>query len=139
MVAKLAALLGGLAAASTLLALFIQDRALSADLHLAAQRRLEAAAGAADRVMADHFHGVVERYAAISTTPAFRANLEADHLPTLTFYAERLVEEQRATAVVFVLPSGEVGASAGPVALAREASQRIERDVRPQSRRVRRT
>ncbi|MEE8134831.1 MAG: EAL domain-containing protein [Gemmatimonadales bacterium] len=128
-VAKLAALLGGLAAASTLLALFVQDRALSADLHSAAQRRLEAAAGAADRVMADHFQGVVERYAAISTTPAFRANLEADHLPTLTFYAERLAEEQRATAVVFVLPSGEIGASAGPVPLAREASQRVERDL----------
>lgn len=129
-VARLAALLGGLAAASTLLALFVQDRALSADLHLAAQRRMEASAGAADRVMADHFQGVVERYAAISTTPAFRANLEADHLPTLTFYAERLAKEQRATAVAFVLPSGEIGASAGPVALAREVSHGVERDMR---------
>ena len=128
-VAKLAALLGGLAAASTLLALFVQDRALSADLHSAAQQRLQAAAGAADRVMADHFRSVAQRYAAISTMPAFRANLEADHLPTLTFYAERLAEEQRATAVVFVLPSGELGASGGLAALAEVASQRVERDM----------
>ena len=128
-VAKLAALLGGVAAASTLLALFIQDRALSADLQLAAQQRLQAAANAADHVMADHLQGVVERYAAISTTPAFRANLEAEHLPTLTYYAEQLAEEQHAATVVFVLPSGEIGVSTGPTPLAQLATERVARDM----------
>ncbi len=130
LVARLAVLLGGLAAISTVLALFIQDRALNADLHSAAQSRLHGAAVAAERLTADHLRSVAYRYSAISRTPEFRANLDAGHRPTLSFYAKQLAKDQGAAAVVFTLASGETVVSAGPALLSEAAAQRVARDSR---------
>jgi diguanylate cyclase (GGDEF)-like protein len=124
--ARLALLLGSVAAASTLIALVIQDRALSSDLRHAALERLAGAATAADRMLGDYLHGVAERYAAISRTPEFRANLAANHLPTLNYYARQLSEEQGASAVVFLRPNAAIATSVGDVALARAAARRAK-------------
>lgn len=122
---RLAILLGSLAAASTLIALLIQDRALSSDLRDAALQRLAGAATAADRLLADYLLGVAERYAAISGTPEFRANLTADHLPTLTYYAQQLADGQGASVVIFLRRTGAVATSAGDTRLAAAAAQRV--------------
>ncbi len=123
--ARLAVLLGGLATASTLLALLLQDRALKSDLRVAAQDRLIGAAGAAERLLASHLSGVADRYSAISGTPEFRANLEADHLPTLTYYALTLAQEQSAAFVGFIRPSGVVGAAGGDTRLGKAAVDQV--------------
>ncbi|UCG87261.1 MAG: EAL domain-containing protein [Gemmatimonadota bacterium] len=124
--ARLAVLLGSVAAASTLFALLIQDRSLSSDLRDAALQRLAGAATATDRLIGDYLLGVAERYAAISRTPEFRANLAADHLPTLTYFARQLAEEQGASAVVFLRPNAAIATSVGDAALARSAAQRVK-------------
>jgi len=118
--------LGGLAATSTLIALLIQDRALNSDLRDAAHQRLQGAARAADRLIADYLQGVGDRYAAISRTPEFRANLAANHMPTLTYYARQIAEGQGASAVVFLRQSGAVAASVGNTDLANVAANRIQ-------------
>ena len=127
--ARLAVLLGSVATASTLIALLIQDRALSSDLQDAAQQRLESAARAADRLIADYLLGVADRYAAISRTPEFRANLAADHLPTLTYYARQLADGQGASALAFLRRSGAIAARVGDAELANVAAQRVARDT----------
>jgi len=108
--AKLTLLMGGLAAFSTILALVIQDRTLSADLREAASVRLARAAAAAERMIADHLAGVVQRYVAISTTPEFRANLEAGDRPTLAYHAQSLVERLGASTIAFQSPEGQLEA-----------------------------
>ncbi|UCD24704.1 MAG: EAL domain-containing protein [Gemmatimonadota bacterium] len=125
---RLALLLGSLAAASTLIALLIQDRALSSDLRYAAQQRLGNAGRATDRQIADYLRGVADRYEAISRTPEFRANLAANHLPTLNYYARQLAESQEATAIVFLRRSGSIATRVGDRELARAAAQRVVRD-----------
>jgi len=127
--ARLAVLLGSVAAASTLIALLIQDRTLSSDLREAALQRLAGAATATDRLIADYLHGVADRYAAISRTPEFRANLAADHLPTLTYYARQLADEQGASTVVFLRRNSAVATSVGDEALARAAARRVGPDA----------
>ena len=120
---RLALLLGSLAAASTLIALLIQDRALSSDLRYAAQQRLGNAGRATDRQIADYLRGAADRYEAISRTPEFRANLAANHMPTLNYYARQLAESQEATAIVFLRRSGSIATRVGDrdLASAREA------------------
>jgi diguanylate cyclase (GGDEF)-like protein/PAS domain S-box-containing protein len=110
---RLAILLGGLAALSTGLALVLQDQALDRDLRRAAGLRLERSAEAADRLIGDHLRSVARRYSAISLTPEFRANIGADHGPTLRYYASRLLDGQSATLIAFLGPGGEVLAPAG--------------------------
>jgi diguanylate cyclase (GGDEF)-like protein len=123
--ARLALLLGGLAGASTLLALLIQDRALSSDLRAAAQQRLASAGRATERQLADYLLGVADRYAAISHTPEFRANLAANHTPTLNYYARQLARNQGATALAFLRRSGSIATRAGNRGLAYAAVQRV--------------
>jgi len=123
--AQLIVLMGGLAAISTILALVIQDRTLSADLREAANDRLTRAAVAADRLMDDHQAAMAARYVAISTTPEFRANLEAGDRRTLAYHAESLVERQGSSAVAFRSPEGELVALAGDEELERLAAERV--------------
>lgn len=123
---KLALLLGGLAAASTGLALLIQDRTLNSDLREAAERRLARAARAGDRLLADHLRGVVERYEAISQAPEFRANLEVRHEPTLTFFANQIAERQGAAAIAFLDDAGVIVARSGRPALVRAGRARLQ-------------
>ncbi len=122
--AKLVLLMGGLAVTSTAAALVIQDRTLSTDLLNVASERLEGAASAADRLLTDHLDQVAERYAAVSLTPEFRANLAAGDEATLTYYAERLVDRQGAVGVAFRTPDGEFAAVAGDREMARRAAER---------------
>ena len=110
---RLAVLLGGVAAASTGIALLTQDRALDQDLRTAAVARLERSASVADRLVADHLRAIATRYAAISRTPELRANLESRHAETLSYYAARLLRDQGATLVAFVGRDGEFLATAG--------------------------
>jgi diguanylate cyclase (GGDEF)-like protein len=121
---RLAVLLGGLATVSTGLALVMQDRALDQDLRRAAVSRLETSASVADRLMAEHVHSLATRYAAISRTPELRANLEARHAPTLSFYAGRLLRDQGATLVAFIDADGDLIANAGDPRLIDEAISR---------------
>lgn len=109
----------GVAAASTALALLLQERSLSSDLERAAERRLATAATAADRLVDAHLDAVAARYRAVSGAPQFRATLEVDHAPTLAHYAESLRDQHRAARIAFVDAQGEVAAAAGPEALDR--------------------
>ena len=67
----------GLVVFSMVVSLLLQGRALDRDLERAARERLARSAQAADRLLREHLLSVAERYAAVSRTPEFRANLEA--------------------------------------------------------------
>ncbi|MFV1986266.1 MAG: putative bifunctional diguanylate cyclase/phosphodiesterase [Gemmatimonadota bacterium] len=121
---RLALLLGGLAALSTILALALQDRALDRDLREAAVARLANSASVADRLVADHVRALATRYAAISRTPELRANLSSGHAETLNFYASRLLRDQGATLIAFVGADGELLANAGDPRLVAKAHAR---------------
>ncbi len=123
--AQLILLMGGIAAFSAVLALVIQDRTLSADLRAAATERLARAADAADRLMDDHLARVLDRYVAISTTPEFRANLEVGDRPTLTYYAQGLVDRLGAGAIAFQSPERQRVAVAGDADLETLAAERV--------------
>ena len=127
-VGRLAALLGGLAAIATALALVLQDRALDHDLREAAVARLENSASVADRLIADHVRGVATRYAAISRTPELRANLDSNHAATLSFFASRLLADQGATLIAFADPDGQLMITAGDPRLVTAVSERIVAD-----------
>jgi diguanylate cyclase (GGDEF)-like protein len=110
-------ILCGIAASSTLLALALQQRALSADLERAAALRLQRAASAADGLIESHLRTLTERYAAISKAPEFRANLEVKHAPTLAYHASQLARQQRAALLLFADRTGRTSAFAGEQAL----------------------
>lgn len=93
---RLLAVLCGVAAASTGLALLLQERSLSHDLERAAERRLAAAASASERLLESHLGAMAERYRAVSDTPRFRATLQIDDAPTLAHYASTLLAQQTA-------------------------------------------
>jgi len=108
-------ILSGVAAISTLLALAVQDRALSGDLREAALGRLERAALSTERLAANHVEALRERYRAISGTPQFRANLEVGDVPTLEFYARQLAAREGAALIAFLDHAGELTAAAGDI------------------------
>ena len=118
---RLLVTLAGLAAFTSALVVVVQERTLSRDLGEAAARRLDRAAHAADQLVQAHFAALDERYAAISGTPQFRANLEVEHPPTLAFYAQQLRDMQSASAIAFVDRDGRILATAGDAALAERA------------------
>ncbi|MDH3734185.1 MAG: EAL domain-containing protein [Gemmatimonadota bacterium] len=125
---RLTLLLGGLAAASTGIALVTQDRALDQDLRAAADERLATSASVADRLVADHVQSMAVRYASISRTPELRANLETRHAETLAFYASGLLRDQSATLIAFVGEGGELLVNAGdPRLVARAHSRSLDR------------
>jgi methyl-accepting chemotaxis protein len=120
---RLLGILCGVATVSTGLALALQHRSLTADLELAAEKRLETAVTAANRLAAGHLDALTERYRAVSGTPQFRANLEVNDAPTLTHYAESLRDQQGALRILFldrddrvVAGAGETGADARAIA-----------------------
>jgi HAMP domain-containing protein len=115
---KLLLVLGGITAAVTGLALWMQDQALSSDLERAALVRLDGAAEAARLLAGSHVAAMRDRYRAISGTPQFRANLEVGDAATLTFYAQQLAEREGAALVAFQQEQGKVIALAGEAALA---------------------
>lgn len=111
--ARLLLTLSGMAAFSTVLALVVQDRALSGDLHRSAQARADSAARAAEMLVQGHLDSVRERYRAISGTPQFRATLELGDGPTLHFHAAHLAEKSGASLVAFLDRDGRPKAAAG--------------------------
>jgi methyl-accepting chemotaxis protein len=115
--ARLLCVMCGVAAAAMGLALFFQERSLSQDLRLAAERRLDTASTAAERLLDAHLATLSERYRAISGTPQFRATLEVDDAPTLAHYAATLLQQSGATRIVFLGADDAVVAGAGDVAL----------------------
>jgi diguanylate cyclase (GGDEF)-like protein/PAS domain S-box-containing protein len=100
--ARLALVLCGIALLSTGLALIPQERALPRDLERAARARLERAASAADKLLESHLESIQERYRSVSRTPELRANLEAEHAPTLLYFTRQLAEAQGASLVAFL-------------------------------------
>jgi two-component system sensor histidine kinase/response regulator len=122
--ARLLIVLSGIATFSTVLALLVQDRALSADLREAAATRLERAAQAAGALVDAHQATLKDRYRAISGTPQFRANLEIGDAPTLRFHAVELAKREAAAAVVFLDDTGRPLAWAGDEGTMREALAR---------------
>jgi methyl-accepting chemotaxis protein len=114
---RLLAVMCGVAAASTGLAVLLQERSLSADLERAAERRLDAAAAAADRLLGSHLVAMAERYRAVSGTPQLRATLEVDDGPTLAHYAGTLLGQHRAVRIAFESAEGGLVAAAGDAEL----------------------
>jgi diguanylate cyclase (GGDEF)-like protein/PAS domain S-box-containing protein len=102
-----------MAAFSTVLALVMQDRALSGDLRGGAQSRVEAASRATELLVASHLSSLRDRYVAVSGTPQFRATLEVGDGPTLRFYAEQLAQKSGASLVAFLDRAGRPKAAAG--------------------------
>jgi methyl-accepting chemotaxis protein len=107
----------GVAAVAMGVALFLQERTLSRDLRGAAEKRLETAAAAAERLLDGFLATQAERYRAISGTPQFRATLEIDDAPTLAHYAGSLREHSGALRVAFLGTDESVVAGAGDPAL----------------------
>jgi methyl-accepting chemotaxis protein len=114
---RLLAVMCGVAAASTGLAVLLQERSLSADLERAAERRLDAAAAAAERLLGSHLVAMAERYRAVSRTPQLRATLEVNDGPTLAHYAGTLLEQHRAARIAFESDEGVLVAAAGDAEL----------------------
>ncbi len=114
---RLTAALAAMAVLSTLLAVLVQDRALSRDLRRAAETRLGRAAHAAEQLLDDHLRALGERYRAVSGTPQLRATLELADAPTLGFFAEQLRSQQGAALVVLLDGKGAVQAQSGDAAL----------------------
>ncbi len=114
----------GIAALATVLALVLQGRSLATDLDRAADLRLESASAAAGQLLDAHLDSLRERYASISETPEFRANLETGHAPTLRYFANRLAEREGAAMVVFLNSRGERTAVAGDAPLAADILDR---------------
>jgi methyl-accepting chemotaxis protein len=114
---RLLAAMCGVATAAMGVALFLQSRSLSADLRVAAERRLDSAAIASERLLDGHLAALAERYRAISGTPQFRATLEVDDAPTLAHYAATLREQSGAWRIAFLDTGDAVVAGAGDAAL----------------------
>ncbi len=123
--ARLAILLAGLAGLSMGFALVLQDRALDQDLRRAARARLQRSALAAERVIRDHLQGVADRYASISRTPEFRANLGTAHAPTLGYFASQLLDSESAALVAFLGRDGALLAPAGDPRLVGAVEDRV--------------
>jgi signal transduction histidine kinase/FixJ family two-component response regulator len=136
LVVRLTLVFLGVAGFSTVVALALQDSSLARDLERAARTRLETAARATDRLVALQLRTTWDRYKAISRTPQFRANLEVDDPPTLRHYAAELVQNERASRVLFLNAGGTIVAGAGdahldPAATAPEEAALITRHGRP--------
>ncbi|HEX5066794.1 MAG TPA: HAMP domain-containing methyl-accepting chemotaxis protein [Myxococcota bacterium] len=119
----------GVATAALGLALFLQGRSLSEDLRTAAERRLDTAATAAQRLLDTHLLALSERYRAISGTPQFRATLEIDDGPTLAHYAQALLEQSGALRIAFLGAGDDVVAGAGDASLDAQAFAVKERGL----------
>ena len=111
----------GVATVAMGLALFLQGRSLSEDLRTAAERRLDTAASAAQRLLDNHLASLADRYRAISGTPQFRANLEVGDGPTLAHYAGTLREQSGALRIAFLGAGDRVVAGAGDPSLDAQA------------------
>lgn len=110
---RLVITVGGVATASTLLTLAIQERTLSRDLEQAALARLGNSAAAAEGLVSNHLRTVTERYRSIAATPQFRATLEVNDAPTLSHYAASLVVREGAARILFADREDAVVAAAG--------------------------
>ena len=103
----------GVAALSTLLALFILERSLAGDLERAAEGRLESAAQGSRRLFDLHVADVRRRYTSLTVEPRFRAALEARDQETLSYFASELLKELDAVQIRFLDGRGTLMASGG--------------------------
>ena len=113
---RLVLTLSMLACLSTSLSLVLHDT-LSWDLEAAARGRLEGAATAAERLLANFLGDALTRWQALSRTPEFRANLEVADRSTLRYFARELGTSERASFVVFRDRKAKALAVAGDPAL----------------------
>ena len=123
--------LAAMAIATTTLAVTVQDRALSRDLRLAAEERLERAASAAAQLVDNHLAALQARYRTASGTPQLRAALELADGPTLAFYADELREREQAALVLLAGAAGAAPIQSGeldltPAALAATEPRLVE-------------
>jgi hypothetical protein len=123
--------LAAMAIATTTLAVTVQDRALSRDLRLAAEQRLERAASAAGQLVDNHLAALQARYRTVSGTPQLRAALELADAPTLHFFAGELREREHAALVAFADAAGAAPIQSGEpdlalVAVAAEEPRLVE-------------
>ena len=115
------------ASVSTAFCVLLQDQRLSADLRSASRDRVQRAAMITAQLLDDRLRTQVARYQALATSPQFLANVEADHRPTLTFFAEQLRPVHGAAAIVFLDADGDEVAGAGESSLRDAARQRLRR------------
>ena len=119
---RLVVTLSMLACLSTSLSLVVHD-ALSGNLEAAARARLDGAATAAERLLANFLGETLVRWQALSRTPEFRANLEVASRSTLRYFARDLASAQRASLVVFQDRRAKPLAVAGDAALENAARE----------------
>ena len=105
-----------LACLSSSLSLVLHD-ALFWDLEAAARARLDRAAMAAERLLANFLGDALARWQALSRTPEFRANLEVANRSTLQYFARGLGTAEHASLVVFQDRKAKSLAVAGDAAL----------------------
>lgn len=98
---------------SVCFALLVLDLSLSQDLKKAAFKRLDNSTAAVERLMRLELENTQQKYANFALEPRFRAILEAQDLPTLSFYARELFVNTEAIAVVFTDTKGKKLVSAG--------------------------
>jgi diguanylate cyclase (GGDEF)-like protein len=125
---RLVLTLSMLAGLSTSLSLVLHD-ALSWDLEAAARVRLDGAATAAERLLANYLGDALTRWQALSRTPEFRANLEVANASTLRYLARELGSAERASLVVFQDRKAKPLAVAGDAALENAAREILASQV----------
>jgi len=123
---RLVLTLSMLAGLSTSLSLVLHD-ALSWDLESAARVRLDGAATAAERLLANYLGDALTRWQALSRTPEFRANLEVADASTLRYFANGLRTTQRAYLVAFQNRKATSLAVSGDAAHASAARETLAR------------
>ncbi len=104
-------------ALATAMGLVFQANVLSTDLERAGRERLEKAVASAAELARNHERATAERYAAISGSPLFRANLEVRDARTLEHFATELLARQGAARVLFLDTDDSALAGAGDPAL----------------------
>ncbi len=123
--ARLLLVLLGVVTATTVLTLLLQDRSLQSDLERLARSRLQEASEVAEQLIQEALETQLERYEAIAATPQFQANVESRHVPTLSHFAQEIVEQQPETAVFFFDPQGKILAGNDPHGLAESAHRAL--------------
>ena len=102
---------------ATVTGVLFQANVLFADLERAAGARLEKAVASADELARNLEQKTAERYAAISGSSLFRANLEVRDARTLEHFAGELLTRQNAARVLFLDGEQAPLAGAGDVGL----------------------
>lgn len=127
---RLLLVLVSIVAASTVITVALQERALRDDLERAAHARLERTSTLVGHLVDTHLAAQRDRLGAIASTPQFLANLESGHAATLSHFAAELAERHDIATISFVSTIGDEVAGQGDDALRAAARQRALREAR---------